>query len=418
MIRLQPLADSATPCPACGGNLQAQDWHIVATRTFGAYTCASCQHVYYQDLPVGHGNIARALWDVQAQSLINPLDEQNWYVQSWQAMMAKRTSAPVSLEIETHRILGEKPIVVLNTIDHYYGHSLLKLLNEQAHLDHQPDVDVVVLVQPFMRWLVPDGVAQIITAKIPLREGDAWYEDLDAQLHTHFASYKKVYLSKAFSHPDAQDFDITRFTGIKPFVLDTWQDASLHVSFIWRDDRTWHHPIPIGKLRNLFVRRPDFLTQQKRRFFTFADELKRHMPDVSLALIGTTSDDKRTIPDLPSWVNDMRATHMNDDIERAWVAQYARSHIVVGVHGSNMLLPTAHAGASVTLMPIDRWGNMVQDTIVTEPDPRMSQVRHKHIPIDTLPETLARIVVRTYRALPHARQHYERTHTQHDFTLD
>jgi hypothetical protein len=143
-----------------------------------------------------------------------------------------------------------------------------------------------------------------------------------------------------------------------------------------------------------------------------------HMPDVSLALIGTTSDDKRTIPDLPSWVNDMRATHMNDDIERAWVAQYARSHIVVGVHGSNMLLPTAHAGASVTLMPIDRWGNMVQDTIVTEPDPRMSQVRHKHIPIDTLPETLARIVVRTYRALPHARQNYERTHTQHNFTID
>jgi hypothetical protein len=38
--------------------------------------------------------------------------------------------------------------------------------------------------------------------------------------------------------------------------------------------------------------------------------------------------------------------------------------VVIGIHGSNMLLPTALAAGCVEILPEDRYGNMVQDISV------------------------------------------------------
>ncbi len=40
--------------------------------------------------------------------------------------------------------------------------------------------------------------------------------------------------------------------------------------------------------------------------------------------------------------------------------------LVIGVHGSNMLLPTAHAGSLVELIGPERWGNFTQDVLFRE----------------------------------------------------
>lgn len=44
----------------------------------------------------------------------------------------------------------------------------------------------------------------------------------------------------------------------------------------------------------------------------------------------------------------------------------------MGVHGSNMLLPSAHARATLVLMPRKRWGNFIQDILFQEPNPRLA----------------------------------------------
>jgi len=47
------------------------------------------------------------------------------------------------------------------------------------------------------------------------------------------------------------------------------------------------------------------------------------------------------------------------------------------VHGSNMLLPSAHAGMTIDLMPDDRWGNFAQDISYQEDDVRMGSYRYR-----------------------------------------
>ena len=66
----------------------------------------------------------------------------------------------------------------------------------------------------------------------------------------------------------------------------------------------------------------------------------------------------------PSGVDDLRTTTINKDVELAWCRSYAKSQIVIGVHGSNMLLPTAFAAGCIEVLPHDRYGNIVQDVAV------------------------------------------------------
>jgi hypothetical protein len=72
----------------------------------------------------------------------------------------------------------------------------------------------------------------------------------------------------------------------------------------------------------------------------------------------------------------------------------------MGMHGSNMLLPSAHAGASVVLMPEQKWRNLAQDTLIPELDPRANAVRNIYIPSSTKAETVAEISAALLERLP------------------
>jgi hypothetical protein len=65
---------------------------------------------------------------------------------------------------------------------------------------------------------------------------------------------------------------------------------------------------------------------------------------------------------------DLRTERMTVERELDWCRAYARSQVVVGVHGSNMLLPTAFAAGAVEILPTDRHGNIVQDIFVRYTD--------------------------------------------------
>ena len=83
---------------------------------------------------------------------------------------------------------------------------------------------------------------------------------------------------------------------------------------------------------------------------------------------------------------------MSEGVERAWVKAYAASQVVVGVHGSNMLLPTAHAAGCVEILPHDRVGNIVQDISVRWHD-RMQLFLYRFVDEFASPRTVAAQVV-------------------------
>ena len=199
-------------------------------------------------------------------------------------------------------------------------------------------------------------------------------------------------MSAAFSHPHSQDFDIERFTRVAPFALEKFSEAREKpvITFIWREDRLWETeraetPGFFGKFKG----RKDSLKQtdeQTRKIIKFAESLRGEFPslDFAVAGIGQTGN-------FPEWISDFRLMNLDAAAERVWCERYAASHLVVGVHGSNMLLPSAHAGGVIELIGEERQGNYLQDILFRANDAREMMFLYRFVPPSTAPEDLARL---------------------------
>ena len=80
---------------------------------------------------------------------------------------------------------------------------------------------------------------------------------------------------------------------------------------------------------------------------------------------------------------------MGAEMEKKWVKRYSKSHLVIGMHGSNMLLPSALSGSTLEILPPSRLGNILQDNLISEMGVLEALFRYRHIPISEPAEKVA-----------------------------
>jgi hypothetical protein len=396
-IRLHPLPDAEHECPHCRVRLGVMGWRITGMRNLADLSCSRCGREFYGDLAAGQALYTPMLLE-RATGVVYDARGVEWFAGWLRESYAGRADAPVPFDVRERRPVT-RHVVLLNCLDTLYGHSLLKLLNAQHYLDQQRGVDLIVIVPQFLAWMAPDGVAQVWTVGLPLRRGAEWNEWLAREIRRRVEAFGSASLGHALSHPRPDEYDIERFTRVKPFPLEEW-DARLErptVTFIWRGDRPWSAPLAEaattrrGKLRRLISPPSEQPAGQHRLVSALAEALRRDWPSLDFAVAGLSEAGREE--GLPAWVEDLRRPAADEAGERRWCERYAASHIVVGVHGSNMLLPTGHAGGLVELIGPERWGNFTQDVLFRDAgDCRETIFRYRFVPDSTTPPALARLV--------------------------
>jgi len=389
MIRLKPVLDvPSRECPNCRSTLAANDWLITGMRSLADFQCPRCGEEFYGDLPSGQALYTPILLDKKSGAVYDDYNAawfSGWLADSY----AKRSDEPIGFQARKISKVKDK-IIILNCLDVLYGHSLLKLLNAQHYIDCQPDFSLIVIVPPFLEWMLPDGAAEIWTVDLPLRRGTEWNDWLESEIGERVKSFAEVYLSVAFSHPHGEDFDIERFTRVAPFPLENFGGRQKNpvITFIWREDRLWEttKPARFEKMKRRFGISQKRKNEQTNKVIKFAERLRAEFPRVDFAVAGIGE-----AGGLPDWISDLRLTKLNAESERDWCARYAKSQIVVGVHGSNMLLPSAHAGGVIELIGEERAGNFLQDILFRPSDAREMFFRYRFAPHSTAPEDLARL---------------------------
>ncbi len=402
MIDLAPIPTARHRCPGCGRALDVRGFHVPGMRCLAELECAPCRRRFYGDLPSGHGLYYPALVDRETGEVFGS-DQGAWFVGWLRESLRNRTEDPVPLEIE--RIRPVENLLLLDCLDGIYGHALLKLLNAQVHLDRHGGMDLLVLVPRFLRWMVPAGAAEIWTVDLPLRSGTQWNEWLAQRLSERLAG-RKARLSLATCLPHPRDYAIERFTGVAPFAQEGWTEVARPVvTFVLRDDRAWGDDPDRARPGALALRRwsrrmglsPSARQAQSGAVVAFATSLRKRWPELDLAVAGMGE-----AGGLPAWIRDLRQLRPSAEDERAACRRFAASHLVVGVHGSHMLLPSAHAGATIEIAWGPHLGNAVQDLLIREEEPRIALFRHRLLSPGVTPEELAEVADSMLRFGAHA----------------
>lgn len=380
MIRIKPEIDFQGRCPRCPAALSPQRILWQGIHVCVVARCAGCGAEITEDLRVGQAIFTPYQVDLEEGVLTGDPAARRWFGEPLiESLQNPDHEQEVGLAVEKIRHADE--VVILNCIDHLYGHALLKLLNAESILRERPDLGLVVIVPRCLRWMVPDGAAEVWTVDIPLGKAQRYYSRLHDLVEKECGRFGKIWLSPAHSHPAA--FDITRFTGVPRHDFSA---ESFRITFIWREDRPWLESRAALRVARRTGLMEGLIFGQNRKVQRLFDALRHRFPRARFTVAGMGTRTR-----FPDWIEDHRVDRFDDETERRLCRLYAESRLVIGVHGSNMLLPSAHGGMTIDLMPSDRWPNVAQDILYQEADSRMASYRYRYLPLGTPVAELARI---------------------------
>jgi hypothetical protein len=362
MLQLKPYPDNCFVCPKCRAERpRINQFTFESINILADCSCNQCGFEFYQVLPVGHTVDYQISIGKKEGNIFQPQGCPAWLSLS----LLQAHEEVLTTEVPIERIIFKQcnNIVILNTLDSLYGHVLLKLYNAFHHIAHQPDVGLIIIIPKGFKWLIPSGCAEAWVVDLTLSELKFSYESIQDFFAKQFDRFSEINLSKAFSHPNLGPFDIERLTGVKPFNLEQFNEKEPVVTFVLREDRWW------------FKNRIDFWfyrvcrklkisswgshihsERQNQLIKRVIKLMKREIADIKCFVVGLGE-----IGDFGDYAIDLRYRKTDSSIEMEWCEIYARSHVVIGIHGSNMLLPTALAAGCVEILPEDRYGNMLQD---------------------------------------------------------
>jgi len=397
MILLHPIPDVSHACPYCQIGLEVRGWYIPGMRNLADLRCERCGRAFYGDLCSGQALYTPLLMEKESGIVHDAYGMQDWLAPWLRKAYENRTSGRLELTIKKDGSAPPKA-VFLNCLDRVYGHCLLKLINAEYYLNERRDLGLIIMIPRCLEWMVPDRVAETWIVDLPLSRGTEWNDWLAGELDRRISRLETCWLSVAFSHPHPDDYNIERFTRVRPFPVEEWENRLPRpkITYVWREDnkdRIWYAREKsnngrktglMHSVKDRLFRRIQPAEQQRQQVLKLASSLRANFPGLDFTVAGLGKPGG-----MSNWITDLRRPYSDEATERIWCENYASSHVVVGVHGSNMLLPSAHAGATVELVPPEKWVNIPEATLFRRSDPRVAVYRYRYYPLNTTPDDLA-----------------------------
>lgn len=371
MIRIKPYPENLFICPECNTKHPVINKVIIpSVYILADCTCNVCDLEFYQAYPLGHTFLNVLSMNKSNGKFYQRDNAHVWLSKSFQQSFNRKGT----LEILIKKIIYSpcEDVVVLNTLDSIYGHALLKLFNALHHLDHNKESGLIVIIPKLLEWLVPKGCAEVWVVDIKLSDLVYGHDQIQKFITQEFTRFKTIYLSRAYSHPALSDEDVTKLTGVSPFNLNDFVKQKPNITFILREDRIWYKSTldywfyrVCRKLNWLNWGKRILSLRQNQNIKAVIRKIKKHVQEANFNIIG-----QGCMGSFEGYANDKRVERMEAEVETQWCKIYSKSHVVIGVHGSNMILPTALAAGCVEILPEDRYGNIVQDITVRYSDRR------------------------------------------------
>ena len=410
LIRIHPDIQFTAPDPRSGEVLRAADWAIPGLWSLAKLTSAKGEPAYWVDFPYSLGLLAPSYLDLKTGKAVSAPSVQ-WYGDALQGAWAAKIDQPVSLRVVKFR--EARTPVLLNCLYPWHGDAVSLLLRSKA-LERRR-LDVIVLISPNLERLLPDYIAEawIVEGK---NDPSVWNEGLSRSVRQEVLRLPECFIPRSFKPAKISPAELQAVTGIMPFVRENWAESLLKgpvVTFISREDRCWSETLssavnkvlrgPLRTFRETFARRRHVRRSQNqhRRLEELARRLQEVSPHLEFAVCGLKSGTT-----FSGRIQDLRFDRIDEEVNRKWDEQCARSHVVIGVHGSHTMPHNGFGGSFIELVTLDKWGNLLNTPFVTTHDERETLFCYRFLPLSTTPEELTRIILSLIYNYPSVRFAY------------
>lgn len=365
MIKLFPKNNLQSLSPCCGHQVEPNsDYLFLGIHFLVKSFCGKCGQGYFCTLPVGH-TLRYPICITEDGHVFNRIKIPDWLVDPFLMAFKEQNQSKLSIiKKKTHNETGR--VILLNCLDYCYGHVFWKLLNAERHL-RQAGFGLVVIIPASFIWLVPEAVEEVWVVEGPIKQFKKGIQNLDGFIKEQIERFDEVYLSRAYVHLDHTEINIENFVKTKKFDLNVFDQAKPIITFVMREDRFWiknridelFYKLCIkfrllSKFKLYFVRRQNGLIRKTAR------ALKKQLPDCLMFATGLGNSGK-----LSKIITDNRVDVIDLQVEKAWCEIYAQSHIVFGVHGSNMIIPTSLAAGFIEILPDYKIPNLSEDILIS-----------------------------------------------------
>lgn len=390
MIRIKPDNGITNTCPDCGGSVEDRGVEFTGMHVLNRIYCSKCGE-FLIDMPAGHGKYYKTSYSLRDRKGIIDNSTGQWFLNTLINTAENNVNPEISLVRITKRT---DKVIIISAIDVCYGHSLLRLMTSIHYARYLHDNDMLILIPRKLLWMVPDFIDNVIAVDIKESESDCFINGLDRAVKEITKKYRDVFLAeeyeKIYMHKD-----ISKFTGIEVRDHDSIMNGPMQIGFIWRENRVWSKSsrfarIMLSARRRIWKYFPDImLKRQYHNVKALFERMHSCIPDAHYYIAGFGK-----YGSFPSYIDDRRVNTINSEIETEWVQLYRDSSLIIGIHGSNMIIPSAYSAMTLNLMPIYKWQNMAEDIMPQdEGNPFITLFRYRLIPMDVSVETVALIAV-------------------------
>jgi hypothetical protein len=395
MYNIFPL-NYSTDCPSCqASSVEVKELIFQGKFILADCLCSHCGVSFYKTLPFAHSLVFPFMFSKIPQKSsenVFPTQKIPWLHQPLLDAVYQNLKVKPEIGKEVYRAYHE--VVLLHCLDETFGHIFFRLLNAQQHLQTTPEIGLIVLIPKSLQWLVPTGVAEIWWIDTELKNFVYGIENLQAFVEKEFQRFDKVHLSPAFVQPDLATIDISLFTKVKRFDLADFLITKPRITLIYREDRFWVHTQWDTFLNLVWLKYKkknwiwEYLQQQQlKNFIKTARIIRKQLPQATFFITGLGKKGK-----LPDFIQDKRTTRPDELTEKKWLEIYAQSHAVIGVHGSNLLLPSALSAGCIELLPDYKIPNYVEANASPYSNRWMSFL-YRTLPLKSKPKNVAQHAV-------------------------
>jgi hypothetical protein len=369
MVEIKPHLRLNAPfsCPSCFfEGIELKEYVFQGMHVLADCRCEQCGAPFWHTLPVGHARQLPVAITKDGKKKVTPAENSDWLAGPLWDSLFKHPSVHFPMERKVLIPGKSREAVILNCLDSCYGHVYTKLWNCTLVMRHFPEKALIVLLPVQLAWLVPEGVAEIWTVQAPLAQLDRYIENLDAFVKEGIREYSSVVLSPAYPHLRHEEETSEKLVKTRRFDLTHFSSAPSQITFVLREDRFWHASradmllyMACLKTKSLPRFRWYFVRKQNQLVNKAAKLLRRQLGDVRILATGIGKSGN-----VSEEIDDQRTATVSEAIEMEWCALYAGSQLVIGVHGSNMLIPSSLAAGFIDILPRYKIPHLTEDTVL------------------------------------------------------